>query len=60
MILRKCDRCGELYENYLGDGGPRGIATIVWENFTDYGIYDTYDLCDECVKDFKTFMKDKE
>lgn len=61
MILRKCDRCGKLYEDHSVvssiDNGPFGIATIMWEDFTNYTIYDTYDLCEECADDFFEFLK---
>lgn len=60
MILRKCDRCGKLYEDHSNDSSfdkdHLGVATIAWESFTDYAIYDTYDLCGNCVDEFLDFM----
>lgn len=61
MILIKCDRCGKLYEDHSTassiDNSPLGVATITWDNYTDYTVHDTYDLCKDCAHDFLDFLK---
>lgn len=61
MILTKCDRCGKLYEDHstvssIGNS-PLGVATFTRDNYTDYTVHDTYDLCEECADDFLDFLE---
>ena len=63
MVVKRCDRCGKNYENNNLVQGiiPRigleekiiGIGLM-----SDQRIYSRkYDLCDDCVKDFKKWIK---
>lgn len=58
---RQCDRCKQFYkentkhpsEGSVLRGILGGVATI-----DPHGNYDTcFDLCDDCLTDFKKFMK---
>ena len=63
MKVKKCDRCGAIYEKNekcktkaTGNGIVSTIATI-----SDRGIPDEeYDLCDECIEKLYDWMKDNE
>ncbi len=66
MTLKRCDRCGKNYEN--NDLVYRIIPRIgLEEKIIGIGIMSDqrrysrqYDLCDDCVKDFKKWMKNLE
>lgn len=61
MKVKKCDRCGAIYEKNkkcktkaTGNGIVSTIATI-----SERGIPDEeYDLCDECIEKLYDWMKD--
>lgn len=63
MKVKKCDRCGAIYEKNkkcktkaIGNGIVSTIATI-----SERGIQDEeYDLCDECIEKLYDWMKDNE
>lgn len=63
MKVKKCDRCGAIYEKNekcktkaTGNGIVSTIATI-----SERGIPDEeYDLCDECIEKLYDWMKDNE
>ena len=63
MKVKKCDRCGAIYEKnkkcktkVIGNGIVSTIATI-----SERGIPDEeYDLCDECIEKLYDWMKDNE
>lgn len=63
MKVKKCDRCGAIYEKNkkcktkaIGNGIVSTIATI-----SERGIPDEeYDLCDECIEKLYDWMKDNE
>lgn len=50
MKAFKCDRCGNLYENYSEKAKPFYITTS----------YCTLDLCPECNKELKDWFAEKE
>lgn len=61
MKVKKCDRCGAIYEKNekcktkeVRNGIVSKIATI-----SERGILDEeYDLCDECIEKLYDWMKD--
>lgn len=61
MKVKKCDRCGAIYEKNkkcktkaTGNGIVSTIATI-----SERGIPDEeYDLCDECIEKLYDWIKD--
>lgn len=63
MKVKKCDRCGAIYEKNkkcktkaIGNGIVSTIATI-----SERGIPDEeYDLCDECIEKLYDWLKDNE
>ncbi len=63
MKVKKCDRCGAIYEKNkkcktkaTGNGIVSTIATI-----SERGIPDEeYDLCDKCIEKLYDWMKDNE
>ena len=63
MKVKKCDRCGAIYEKNekcktktIGNGIVSAIATI-----SERGLLDEeYDLCDECIEKLYDGMKDNE
>lgn len=63
MKVKKCDRCGAIYEKNekcktkaIRNGIVSAIATI-----SELGLPDEeYDLCDECIEKLYDWMKDNE
>lgn len=63
MKVKKCDRCGAIYEKNekckkkkSGNGIVSAIATI-----SERGLLDEeYDLCDECIEKLYDWLKDNE
>ena len=63
MKVKKCDRCGAIYEKNekcktkaTGNGIVSTIATI-----SERGIPDEeYDLCDECIEKLYDWLEDNE
>ena len=61
MKVKKCDRCGAIYEKNekcktkaTGNGIVSTIATV-----SERGIPDEeYDLCDECIEKLYDWLKD--
>jgi hypothetical protein len=55
MTVKKCDKCGAIYENgYLLEYRMHencGVETIPCE-----GRYSTVDLCDKCKEDFNKWL----
>ena len=59
MIARKCDRCGEFYA--INKKSLSGIATHERaENGVISGYLSYYDLCPECMIDFKAWLSGEE
>lgn len=63
MRVKKCDRCGAIYEKNkkcktkaIGNGIVSTIATISEREMID----EEYDLCDECIEKLYDWMKDNE
>lgn len=61
MKVKKCDRCGAIYEKNkkcktkaIGNGIVSAIATISERRLLD----EEYDLCDECIEKLYDWMKD--
>lgn len=57
MLRRICDRCGRIIKNNLDTPNFNSVVSV----FTDrndkiMNVYKSYDLCDECKKDFETFL----
>jgi len=64
MKVSICDRCGTLIEPWPHDGEFYNRVIQVGEDSfslsTPEGeIFETYDICDECYKSFKKWMKHK-
>lgn len=56
----KCDRCGKLYEAYVGvQLVERGNS---YHSFTisGHGRIKSYDLCEECMSSLIDWIKEKE
>lgn len=61
MKVKKCDRCGAIYEKNekcktkeARNGIVSEIATISEKGFID----EEYDLCDECIEKLYDWLKD--
>lgn len=61
MKVKKCDKCGAIYEKNkkcktkeVGNGIVSTIATISEKGFID----EEYDLCDECIEKLYDWLKD--
>ena len=59
---KKCDRCGKFYvENASfpvdqhGDHYIGGVMTMTTSGFH----HKNYDLCDDCLKDFNEFIRER-
>lgn len=66
MVIKRCDRCGKNYEN---NNLVQGIIPRIGleEKIIGIGLMSDqrrysrkYDLCDDCVKDFKKWIKNSE
>ena len=60
MQAMKCDRCGKFCEYYTGHRTSK--ETNEANEFTLIDIYSdrrTYDLCPECMREFKKFLENK-
>lgn len=65
MVIKRCDRCGKNYEkNSIYELHPRiGVkeTTLGIGIVTDSGgCKKIYDLCDDCLKDFRKSMEKSE
>ena len=65
-ITMKCDRCGKLCEYYTGHTTRKETnETNETNEFTLIDMYDmysdrkAYDLCPECMREFKKFLENK-
>lgn len=63
MKVKKCDRCGAIYEKNekcktkeVGNGIVSTIVTVSERGLPD----EEYDLCDECIEKLYDWMKDNE
>ena len=60
-LAKKCDRCGKLYEHWpiSNQLGTHNAIKLIQTISSGERICerDTYDLCRECMADFKKFMK---
>ena len=60
-IVKKCDRCGMIYDNYDGLSDyekGNGVATIVVNNTgTGNFTWKSYDLCKVCMNEYRRFMR---
>ena len=62
-ITMKCDRCGKLCEYYTEHRTSK--ETNETNEFTLIDMYDmysdqkAYDLCPECMREFKKFLENK-
>lgn len=59
-IVKKCDRCGviyEHYENFSNNENSNGVSTIHMNNTgTGNFTWRTYDLCRKCMFEFDKFI----
>lgn len=62
MLAKKCDRCGEYYDNYhnllsIAKARANGIALIDIDDATEGYLERKYiDLCPNCLNDFQSWM----
>ena len=54
MRIRRCDRCGEVYDSY-NDHNTLGITEFNM-NDEQIGGEDYTDLCPKCMTEFKTWL----
>lgn len=65
MRAMKCDRCGKFYDYYAGSKTfkdtekANGIMLIDRDLKREYYERRTYDLCPECMREFKKFLENK-
>lgn len=65
MDVKKCDRCGEYYVpfreySFLAFNDPTGITFIFDDTQEQKRVsIEKYDLCPECIKEIKNFLKHK-
>ena len=65
MRAMKCDRCGKFYEHYAGSKTffettkANGIILIDMDLGRNCYNRKTYDLCPECMREFKKFLENK-
>lgn len=57
---KKCDRCGKYYDENVrfkvNSNGYRQNLSSVTEMATGGYHWKNYDLCDDCISDFKSFI----
>lgn len=64
MLAKKCDRCGELYENYNGkfEKVPDRANTVsLLSRYADEKsakVVKVYDLCPRCMEDAVKYLTD--
>ena len=66
--LKRCDRCGEIFEPYKAGKVPETIigsqyrlkevfpASISYSRYTN-DHYSQWDICPNCAKEFRDFMR---
>ena len=61
MKAKKCDRCGELYEeyNHKSPNKPNSIKTLSENVNGNYCLVDIYDLCPECMEQLNQWLKNE-
>jgi len=52
MIIVKCDRCGKEWQGYDQNGLTLGLKITSAHEYID-----TYDLCNECIKELRKWVK---
>lgn len=63
MLARKCDRCGALYEHYVGqklfkeDEKANGLVLLDKDLKQQYYERNFYDLCPKCMTELNRFLK---
>lgn len=58
MRIRKCDRCGVAYENYMDEHNTLGITTFNLEGkAVRTGMW--FDLCPDCMSELKNWIYTK-
>ena len=55
----KCDRCGKLYEKYVGIQLVENGNSFHGFSISGYGRANTYDLCEECMSSLIDWIKEK-
>ena len=61
MKVKKCDRCGAIYEKNEKCKTKETRDGIVSTTINEKGFIDEeYDLCDECIEKLYDWMKDNE
>lgn len=56
-IASQCDRCGAFYrENKCLSVSGHYITRVGLGSWNNHSFLTSYDLCDDCIKDFKDFM----
>ena len=59
-IAMKCDRCGKLCEYYTGHRTSKETNEFTLIDMYDmYSDRKAYDLCPECMREFKKFLENK-
>lgn len=59
MNARKCDRCGEFYEEYATEYGSKESDTVLFVNTCSSITYITqkeFNLCKKCMSELKKWM----
>lgn len=59
-LVRKCDRCGRLYEHYPTSNSTsirNGVQLIIRSSTNGQVSYDEKDLCTYCINDLQNFLR---
>lgn len=64
MLARKCDRCGNLYEMYIGDivfgksVSSNGIIFAEKTSDNSFSKRENIDLCQECMQELADWLEE--
>lgn len=56
MKVKKCDRCGRIYEknSIKTEGDTYALGVAIFDHHGHMAV--THDLCDDCLLEFDSFM----
>ena len=59
MLKRICDRCGRIMKSELDNPNFNSVVlAFIDRNDKIMNVYEKYNLCNECKKDFETFYQE--
>lgn len=57
MLKRICDRCGRIMKSEIDDPNFNSVVSVFLDRDNKImNVYEKYNLCNECKKDFEAFL----